>query len=817
MTSRQQSAGIDPLPLSEVRVIELTDGSGETAARLLADMGADVVRVEPATGALSRTQQPLFGEMSIYFETHNLNKRGVALDLTHPSGQNHFQRLVQSAHILIEGLGTAGLEERGIHLGSLRHRFPGLVTVSISDFGRSGPYRTWVGTDAVHYALSSLLSRSGLPGRPPLLPPGAMATESAALTAAWAAILAYYNRLHSGVGDDIDVSVLESTVQIIDPGFGMAGSAAGGMPTSDEPRGRPDVGHRYPIFACADGYVRLCILSPRQWRGVFEWLGRPAALSDPALERLEERYSIAAQLYSIISDFIAPKTCDAVVAEGQQFGIPCTALLDIGEVFEAEHYRARDTFVDINTAQGVLRVPNGLIEFDGRRMGVRTPAPGHGEHNTEILTALAELETAEFPSRMPKRQRRPLEGIRVLDLGVIVAGGEVGRLLADMGAEVIKIESSLFPDGSRQSTTGDLVSPVVARGHRNKQSIGINLRSVAGRQLMKQLVATSDVILSNFKPGTMDKLGLSYAELARVNPRIVVARSSAFGPEGPWSGRLGYGPLVRAATGLSALWRYDDGVDSFSDTATTYPDHASARVAALGVVSLLIRRRRTGRGGRVDIAQAEVILSQSADLLALEFLLPGSAVRSRDGRAADAPRGVYAASGDDEWLVIDIRDSTDWQRLVECLGHPSLARDPRFDRAERRVANRTIIDGLVTRWTTTRTSREATEVLQRAGVPAGMVLRVADLLDDEHLLDRGAFTVASHPLVDRLLPSENTPGHFTNIPDVELRPAPLLGQQTREIAERLLNLAPDQINELLAAGVLEENVPPSANHDAYIA
>ncbi|MFI7665802.1 CaiB/BaiF CoA transferase family protein [Nocardia sp. NPDC049526] len=817
MTSTQQSAGIDPLPLSEVRVIELTDGSGETAARLLADMGADVVRVEPATGALSRTQQPLFGAMSIYFETHNLNKRGVALDLTHPAGQNHFQRLVQSAHILIEGLGTARLEELGVHLGSLRHRFPSLVIVSISDFGRSGPYRTWVGTDAVHYALSGLLSRSGFPGRQPLLPPGAMATESAALTAAWAAVLAYYNRLHSGVGDDVDISVLESTVQIIDPGYGMAGSAAGGMSPSDESRGRPDVGHRYPIFACADGYVRLCILSPRQWRGVFEWLGRPAALSDPALARLEERYSIAAQLYSIISDFVAPKTRDAVVAEGQQFGVPCTALLDVGEVFEAEHYRARDTFVDIETAEAVLRVPNGLIEFDGRRMGVRTPAPSHGEHNTEILTALAELETDEFPSPMSKRQRRPLEGIRVLDLGVIVAGGEAGRLLADMGAEVIKIESSLFPDGSRQSTTGDLVSPVVARGHRNKQSIGINLRSAAGRQLMKQLVATSDVILSNFKPGTMDKLGLSYAELARVNPRIVVAQSSAFGREGPWRGRLGYGPLVRAATGLSALWRYDDGVDGFSDTATTYPDHASARVTALGVVSLLIRRRRTGRGGKVDIAQAEVILSQSADLLALEFLLPGSAVRYRDGRAADAPRGVYPASGDDEWLVIDIRDSTDWKRLVESLGRPALARDPRFDRAERRVANRTIIDGLVTRWTKSRTSREATVALQRAGVPAGMMLRVADLLDDEHLLDRGAFTVASHPLVDRPLPCENTPGHFTNIPDVELRPAPLLGQQTRAIAERLLNLTPNQVDELLAAGVLEENVPPPANRDAYIA
>ncbi|MBA4021851.1 MAG: CoA transferase [Gordonia sp.] len=810
MTPSEMAVEIDALPLAAVRVIDLTDGCGETAARLLADLGADVVRVEPASGARSRTQEPLWGRTSIYYETHNLNKRGVALDFDRPSGKAHFLQLLQSAHILIEGLGASRLSESDIAPASLRERFPSLVIISISDFGNSGPYRTWVGTEAVHSALSSILSRSGLPGRRPLLPPGAMATESAALTAAWAAVLAYYNRLESGAGDSVDVSVLESAVQVIDPGFGMAGSAAGGASAVDTPRGRPDVKHRYPIFACADGYVRLCILSPRQWRGVVAWLGRPTSLSDPALERLEARYTQAAQIDSILSEFIATKTRDEVVAGGEQFGVPCAAVLDVGDVFEAEHFRSRSTFVAVETAEGLLRVPNGLIEMDGLRMGVRTRAPRHGEHNSEVLTDWRDAMPDETEIPVPATPRRPLEGIRVLDLGVIVAGGEASRLLADMGAEVIKIESSRFPDGSRQSMVGDLVSPVVARGHRNKQSIGIDLRSRAGLELMRKLVATADVILSNFKPGTMDKLGLSYAELSQINPRIVVVQSSAFGCVGPWSRRLGYGPLVRAGTGLTAMWRYPGEVAGFSDMATTYPDHASARIAALGAVSLLIRRRRTGRGGRVEISQAEVILAQFADILALEALTPGSTEPHRDGRIPDAPRGVYPASGDDEWLVIDIRDSSDWRRLADRIGQPALAVDPRFETAERRVAHRELLDGIITRWTTSRSPREAVAALQRIGVPAGMMLRVADLLEDEHLRDRGAFTVAVHPLVDHPLPSENTPGHFTGVPDVELRPAPLLGQQTRAIAGRLLDLTPEQVDELLGSGVLEENLPPAS-------
>lgn len=795
------------LPLANVRVVDLTGQSGEMGPRILADLGADVIRVEPIVVDRPSAELQEFAGLDVRHETHNANKRSVSLDLDTTAGIGILRRLLQTADIFIEGLGVDRLTDLGLEPAALRREFPTLVIVSFSDFGRTGPYRNWTATELVHVALGGVLSRSGLPGRPPLVPPGPIALESAAVTTAWAALLAYYNRLLTDSGDDVDVSVFESTVQIIDPGFGMAGSAAGGVPTSDGPRGRPDSSHLYPIFPCTDGYVRLCILSPRQWQGMFEWMGRPAEFADPELGQLKHRYAAVGTLYPAIEAFLSSKSRTQAVTEGQQFGVPCGELLDFAEVLDSEHYSARDAFAAVPTPLGTLRIPNGLMEIDGTRAGIRRRAPRRGEYDTEIFSDLPPLagpSTANSPRANPVR-RRPLDGIRVLDLGVIVAGGETGRLLADMGAEVIKIENTAFRDGSRQSMSGALITPVFAWGHRNKKSIGINLRSPEGRTYIASLVEQSDVVLSNFKPGTMDKLGLSYQELSRINPRIVVADSSAFGNSGPWNARLGYGPLVRASTGLSLAWKYDTANGGFADASTIYPDHAAARVSAIGVLAQLVRRLKTNRGGTVSVAQAEVILAQHSDLFASASVRIGT---ESDRGTGNTPSGLYPAAGTDEWIVIDVRDSDEWERLAKCIGSIELVSDPRFETATKRLEHRAALDAVIENWTRSRSPRAAVDLLQESGVPGAMMLRLPELPEDPHLQARQTFRVARHPLIDRLLPSENTPARFENIPDVELRPAPLLGEQTREIASTLLGLSDEDIDRMIAAGVLEEELPP---------
>ncbi|BBH70047.1 putative CoA-transferase [Actinoplanes sp. OR16] len=754
------------LPLTGVRVVDRTDGLGEMTSRLLADLGADVIRVEPTGGAASRND-------ALYYATHNANKRAVALDTT----DDAYRRLLAGADILI----TNQHEEH-----------PGLVVVAITDYGLTGPYAGWQATEWTHLALGGVLCRSGLPGREPLLPPGSIAYESASAQAAWAALIAYWNKLETGAGDLVDVSVYESTARVFDPGFGIGGSATGGVPAVDGPRGRPDARHLYPIFPCADGWVRICVLAPRQWQGMFTWLGSPAEFADPELAKLGKRFAAAGAIYPAIGRLFATRTREQIVAEGQQHGVPTAALLSPTEVLSAEQFAAREAFTSI----GGVTMPNGFVEVDGVRAGVRTAAPSHGEHNGEVLAELSDIPDISVMSPGP---RRPLRGLRVLDLGVIVVGAELGRLFADMGAEVIKVENQAFPDGSRQTFDGSPISASFAYGHRNKLGLGLNLRSDEGRDLFKQLVAVSDVVLSNFKPGTLESLGLGYDALSQVNPGIIVADSSAFGPTGPWSRRLGYGPLVRASAGLSGLWRYRDDAAGYSDASTIYPDHVAARYEAVAILAKLIARRRDGRGGTVSVSQAEIILGQLSHQLARESIQPGSLAPVGNEGAGDAPRGIYPCAGDDEWLVVTVRGDTDWRRLSLVLGI-----DLDLPTASDRIAHRDRIDAAVREWTGRRAPRQAMTELQAAGVPAAMMQRVPELLDDPHLTHRGFFRTMHHPRITGPMPAENTPAIFRYVEEPELKPAPVMGEHSRDVLIRILGLREEQADALITADVVQQ-------------
>jgi crotonobetainyl-CoA:carnitine CoA-transferase CaiB-like acyl-CoA transferase len=344
-----------------------------------------------------------------------------------------------------------------------------------------------------------------------------------------------------------------------------------------------------------------------------------------------------------------------------------------------------------------------------------------------------------------------------------------------------------------------------AQGHRNKRSLGLNLRDPRGKALFLALAARADVILSNFKPGTLESLGLSYQEISRVNPGIVMGDSSALGSTGPWSQRMGYGPLVRASAGLSMLWRYPDDDDSFSDATTIFPDHIAARVGATAVAAKLIERRRTGRGGTVSVAQTETIFTELGSEVATESLRPGRVRALGNEVPGDAPRGIFPCSGDDEWIAVTIRHSNDFRRLASAIARPDLAGDPRYADAAGRVAGRADLEKALSAWTGERAPAEAAQQLQAAGIPAGMMHRPEDLLADPHLLARNFLAWMDHPHLARgPFPTGRAPAVFLHLPDPPLRPAPLMGEHTREVARQLLDLDDRAIDQLVAEGVLEE-------------
>jgi crotonobetainyl-CoA:carnitine CoA-transferase CaiB-like acyl-CoA transferase len=781
-------------------VIDMAEARGEMCGRLLSDLGADVVRVEPPGGAASRTQAPLHDGVSLHFATHNAGKRGVVIDHTSADGRERLLRLLDDADIWIE-------TRAPVDTDVVRARNPGLVVLSITDFGLTGPYRDWVATDWTLLAMGGVLSRSGLPGREPLMPPGDMALQVTAMQATWAALVAYWNRLECGRGDHIDFSLYEATAQAIDPAMGTVGTAqvAGYAETRDRPAPGP-----YPIFRCRDGHVRVVLLAPRQWHAMRAWLGEPEDLQDPELETIRGRALASDRVHAAFEQHFRERDKHELTLEGQARGVPIAPVLTPADVLAAEHFRARGAIARTELARGITAdAPTGFAEIDGRRVRSGRRAPELGEHDDELLAEQARRDGTDPPVAADVGPvRRPLEGLRVLDFGVIVLGAEAARLFCDQGAEVIKIESRAFPDGAR-------VSPVhFAIGHRGSRGLGVNLRTSDGVDVIKRLVARSDVVLANFKPGTLDKLGLGAQALREINPGIVVVNSSAVGATGPWSTWMGYGPLVRCISGLTSLWRYPDDDGGFSDSTTIHPDHYAARVTAITALAALIGRRRSGGGAEIATSQAEAILMQTGKLLVEESLRPGAVQATGNAGRHAAPWGIYPCAGDDEWCVVTVRDDDDWRRLRSALGDPEWAAGEDLATTTGRLARRAEIDERLTAWTRERRPREVTSTLQAAGVPAGFMQRAAEYEDDPQLQARDFLRTFEQPGLEPMA-IEHAPFRSELIPAPANAPAPEPGEHTREICTGLLGMDPDDVDRLVASGVLEEPVQsPDAGQPA---
>ena len=768
--------------LASTRVLDLGGPGSDGVGRIFADLGADVLLVEEPGGAAHRAARPTVAGSSIAFALNNANKRSVVLDPTVAADRARFAELVGEADVLVDGGGAAGAAAFGPSVSELAEQHGHLVALEITDFGTTGPHAGWRATDSVLYAMSTALSRSGPTVGRPVLPPSGLASSIAAVQAAWVALVAYYHRLRTGTGDYVDFSRYEAVVQCLDPPFGSEGQAAVGQKQSGELwRGRPRNQQIYPTFPCRDGFVRICLLSPRQWHGMRAWLGEPEQFADPKFETIVARFLASAELNAAIGELFAPESMDDLVAEGQRRGVPIAAVLTPAEALTSEHFQSVGALTEIRVgADSTLSVPAGTFVVDDHRAGIARPSPpvGNGEGGWLPTSHAVRASTGETG-------RLPFEGLRVLDLGVIVAGGELGRLFADHGAQVIKVESAAYPDGLRQTPPGQPMSRSWALTHRNESSLGLDLRAPEGAELFRRLVSVSDAVFANFKPGTLAALGFSHDELRKVNPHVVLAESSAFGATGPWSDRMGYGPLVRATTGVSRLWTSADPDDNgFYDATTIFPDHVVARITAIATLAALISEGDSGV--HVHISQAEAAVNQ----LATSYVTDAAEVAGLEVGVDDAVHAVYPCAGDDEWCVISVRSDDDRTALTRVLGIDVLP-----------LTATELVDR-VAQWTATRDKAEVVAAVQAVGVPAGPMNRAVDVLADPQLVARRLYADMVHPLFAAPISTETHPAPFRRIADAPRRPAPMPGEHTRQIVGEVLGLDATATDRLIAEGVL---------------
>jgi crotonobetainyl-CoA:carnitine CoA-transferase CaiB-like acyl-CoA transferase len=782
-------------PLEGLRVVDLADEKGELSGRLLADLGADVVRVEPPEGARSRSIPPFHDGESLYFAVRNANKRGITLDLEQAGDVETLRRLLAKADVFIESEKPGRLAELGLDPQKLPDQFPHLISLSITDFGQFGPYRDWVATDATMNAIGGMLFKAGTADKPPLLFPGAIAYDVAGVMGTFATLCAVLQRGRTGHGQYIDLSVLEALAQTTD--WSLANGSMTRAKGTWGPEVRMGSGPMYTIYQCKGGYVRLVILSPRQWHALREWLGDPEYLRDPIYDSFLGRMGIADALMVTIGDHFATMTHEEVSFEAQRRGIVCTPVLTPEEVLVNEHFDSRDTFLRNAEWAAGRRGPvaSGFWEVDGERQGFQHRAPTLGEHDAASLWS----DERERPKAPRPKPTRPLGGLRVLDFGIGGVGVETGRLFAEYGAEVIKVESRSYPDFMRVVMSTEM-SASFASSSRSKKGFGVNLKHDRGLELLHELVKTADVVIENNSTGTMDAMGLGYETLRQLNPRIVMTSSQLLGSKGAWADWIGYGPSTQPIGGLVHLWNYTDQ-EFPAGSGAIFPDHLAGRMATLVALAALVRRERTGEGGHGETAQAETVVGVLADKLLKAGIEAGSVAPMGNRNERGAPWGVFPCAGEQQWVTISCRDDSDWKKLCAAMGDPGWAQASEYQTAEGRFAAQDAIEAKLTEWTSTQSPLDVTVACQMMGAPAAPMYTSADQSRDPHYQARG-YLRWTHQQELGWMCMEGPAFKASGMRDVFIDQAPLLGEHTRDLV-RELGVGDEEIEKLVAAGTLE--------------
>ena len=411
--------------------------------------------------------------------------------------------------------------------------------------------------------------------------------------------------------------------------------------------------------------------------------------------------------------------------------------------------------------------------------------------------------------------KQPLKNYRVLDLSRIWAGPYCTKLMADLGAEIIKMESLSVYDSHRgpvNPARGIAAYPDGEPGeepwnrngwfnclHLSKFGITLELTSDEGRRVFERLVSISDVVIENFRQGSLERLGYDYEALRRHRPDLIYVSMPAFGNTGPWKGYLGYGIGQEQLSGMAHLTGYPE--DGPMKSGINHGDPITGSHAAGVLLAALRRRRRTGKGMYVDVSQQEsAVAFMGAELLA--YQMTGREPERIGNRSRwYAPCNTYPCAGEDRWITIAASNDGEWQRLVSAMGILPLAEDDRFATAEARMMNQEELDAIIAGWTVDQDAFTLAERLQAAGVPAGPVLRGPDLLADRHYAERGTFITVDHPQVGpRQYPG--IPWKMSRTPGEVRWPSPTLGQHNREVLGGLLGLTRTEIDSLESGGVI---------------
>lgn len=785
--------------LAGYTALDLTDLKGQLCGRFLADLGMRVVKVEPPAGDPVRAMPP-FAEtsggkkLSLPFAHLNANKESIVLDLESTEGRRRFEDLVRSADVLLESHAPGFLGSLGLGFERLSSLNPRLVMCSITGFGQTGPGRAYAYSDIVVFAMSGLMHISGDPNLPPCRPPETQAYYFGSLMGALGVVSALYQRQRTGKGNCVDVSMQEA---LATQEHSIRLYANEGRTVRRDGSQHANVAPAR-IFPCKDGHVYIYV-SRRHWKILLEvWKDHPAELDGPDWIVDPFRRSRADVINERVAEFTSRYTKEELTALLQGHGIPCVPVNRPHDFVADEQVRARQFFTGVHYGPDELLQPAAPFLIDGQRPRLHA-APAPGEHRNEgperrDRSAAAPAERAH--------KGAPLEGLRILSFDQVLAGPYGVMLLAELGADVIKVESrrgglDLFRFfGASQDPN---LSPRFLEFNRNKRSVTVNLKSAEGPGVVADLARHSDVVMDNFSAHVMPSLGLDREQLARVKPDIITLRMPGLGCTGPKKGYATLGTNITAFTGFTHLWNHEGHADPPVGSQIVLPDYVSGLIAAVLMVAAVMHRNATGRGASVDLSQAEAAAYLIGASLMQALRADEAPLPAGNTALYAAPHGCYPCRGEDRWCVIAVETDVQWQALAREM---ALDRDPRFDDVAGRLRHRAEIDAAVSAWTRERERHEVMRRLQAARVPCGLVQDGADLVSDPHLNARGFIVGQDNPRLGRVV-LPGCPIRFATYDQEPRWEFPVLGRDNEEVFTGLLGYSAARMAQLAESGTLD--------------
>jgi len=798
--------------------------------------GAEVVVGEPPEGSQLRRSRVVdtgAGPVSVAWEYLRANTASVVVD-----SEASLAELANDVDVVVLDI-HGDLTAAEAEITSARDAHPRLVAAAITPYGFTGPKSAWRAGPLEHWALGGHMSLNGEPDRHPLPGGGPWLTHLVGATAAVGIQAALVHAATTGRGDLVEISALEALANAHQWSFSLY--THNGVNKRRWGNRFGEQHHPLALYECIDGWVCIAAVSIHQWEGFCIAMDQVELLARDDFYVPAVRFDHADELDEIISVWAATKTVAQAVTVLQDNQVPSGPVASLDDMLASPQLAARGYWTHLAGADA----PAGDVRQNESGAGgvstARLPGPpAHIEGATPPFRRAPALGTGLDGTASDGRSwpagAKPLAGVRVIEFTIAWAGPLVCRMLGDLGADVIKIEHPTarglaMPPAEMILAErggwewGQLPGPLSRNGiflnndpgddwfnrlghwnkmNRSKRGLCLDLKAPGGRDVLRKLVETADIVVNNYSPRGVRSAGITPAELREMNPAIVTLDMSGFGAAGPDAERISWGPVLDAASGLASTTGYPDSGPYKQGIA--FPDVVGGLHGTVIALAALWQHWSTAGSVSVDLSQLETAINVAGDQFAEASMhQAGTAHPPRRGaRTADAaPAGVYRCRGDDAWLALTVDDDATWKSLAELLGDAQ--GEPRWTTAAARHADHDAIDAVIERWTATRDKHEAAAELQAAGISASAVMTVADIVNDDHSTARGL-------MVDHARPGEQ-PQLFPGLPfrfdttPAALSPPPKLGQHNDDILTEL-GYTPAEITSLYNSNTIA-NAPPA--------